>query len=58
VFYREKVRQHHGRRFDHALANFTGNKETALNRQNAAFQRLAEAVEVPGIQRGSEGWMP
>jgi hypothetical protein len=58
VFCWESVRQKHERRFDHELVNFTGEKQRSENWQNAAFQRLAEAVEVTAIQRGAERWRP
>lgn len=58
VFYWEKVRQRHERRFDHELMNFTGNQHGMANWQNGAFQRLVEAVEVTAIQRGAERWRP
>ena len=58
VFYWERVREHHARRFDHELVNFTGAIPSAGNWQSSAFQRLAEAVEVTAVQRGAERWQP
>ncbi len=46
VFYWESGRAQHERRFDHELVNLAGVKVEG-NWQNAAFQRLVEAVEVP-----------
>ncbi len=54
----EVVRQRHERRFEYELLNFTGQKQMAGNWQDAAFQRLSEAVEVTAIQRGAERWRP
>lgn len=58
VFYWEKVRQRHERRFEHELLNFTGVSRAAGSWQNVAFQRLVEAVETTAIQRGAERWRP
>ncbi len=58
VFYWEKTKQRHKRRFEHELANFTATPIVAGNWQNAAFQRLVEAVETTAIQRGAERWQP
>lgn len=57
VFYWEKARALHERRFDHELMNLTGVKGVG-NWQNAAFQRLVDAVEVTAVQRGAERWRP
>jgi hypothetical protein len=56
IFYWEKVREQHERRFDHELVNLTG--ATIGNWQSAAFGRLVEAVEVTAVQRGAERWRP
>lgn len=58
VFYWEKVRQRHERRFDRELVNFAGESRATGNWQNRTFQRLLEAVEVTAIQRGAERWRP
>jgi hypothetical protein len=58
VFYWEKAQQRHKRRFEHELAKFTATPIVAGNWQNAAFQRLVEAVEITAIQRGAERWQP
>ena len=58
VFFWEKVREQHERRFDHELVNLTGRTLTSGNWQNTAFQRLVEAVEVTAVQRGAERWRP
>ena len=58
VFYWEKTKQRHKRRFEHELANFTATPIVAGNWQNGAFQRLIEAVEITAIQRGAERWQP
>ena len=58
VFYWERTKQRHNRRFEHELANFTATPIVTGNWQNASFQRLVEAVEITAIQRGAEGWQP
>ena len=58
VFYWEKVRERHERRFDFELAHFTANKPAAGNWQASSFQRLVEAVETTAIQRRTERWRP
>lgn len=58
VFYWGKVRERHARRFEHEVSEFTGRRLVLGNWENAAFQRLTEAVETTAIQRGAERWRP
>jgi SAM-dependent methyltransferase len=57
VYYWERARALHERRFDHELTNLIGTKGSG-DWQNPAFQRLVEAVEVTALQRGAERWRP
>lgn len=58
VFYWERVRERHSRRFDHEFVKFTGHKHLDTNWQNGVFHRLVEAVEETAILRRAERWRP
>lgn len=58
ISYWERARERLGRRFDHDLTNFIGNRHGRPDWQLAAFQRLVEAVEFTAVQRGTDRWSP
>jgi hypothetical protein len=58
IYYWEKMRGQHERRFDRELARFSSEVELAGNWQKSAFDGLVEAVELTAVQRGAERWRP